>query len=169
MLILRILFKNTLLPPVLLFASVLSTTCGRYEEVKENLKFAFPDYVKCDIVKVVDGDTFHCQRSDGQIEKVRLIGIEIQDSIENKATDFTKSYLRRGLPVKLEFDTETRDKFGLILAYVYLPGGGMLNALLIQEGYAKVDTNTPKIKFKDLFLKLEAEARTQGKGLWEKE
>jgi micrococcal nuclease len=169
MLILRILSKNTLLPPVLLFASVLSTTCGRYKEVKENLKFAFPDYVKCDVVKVVDGDTFHCQLSDRQMEKVRLTGIEIPDSIENEATDFTKSYLRRGTPVKLEFDRETRDKFGLTLAYVYLPGDRMLNAILLQEGYAKVIADTPNLKFKDLFLKLEDEARTQGKGLWEKE
>jgi micrococcal nuclease len=73
------------------------------------------------------------------------------------------------MPVKLEFDRETRDKFGLILAYVYLPGDKMLNALLLQEGYAKVIANTPNLKFKDLFFKLEAEAKTQGKGLWEKE
>jgi micrococcal nuclease len=163
------LFKNTLLPPVLLFASVLSTTCGKYEEVKENLKFAFPDYVKCDVVKVVDGDTFHCQLSDRRIEKIRLTGIEIPESINNKATNFTESYLRRGTPVKLEFDSETRDSYGLNLAYVYLPGEKMLNALLLQEGYAKTVSNTSNIKFKDLFLELEAEARTQGKGLWKKE
>jgi micrococcal nuclease len=152
-----------------LAALLASAACGQYEEVRENLKFAFPEYTKCDVTQVFDDTTFYCQLSDRQMEKVRLTGIEIPDSIENEAAGFTESHLRRGMPVKLEFDRETRDKFGLILAYAYLPGDKMLNALLIQEGYAKVDTNAPNLKFKDLFLKLETEARTQGKGLWEKE
>ena len=149
--------------------SLYLAACGKYEEVRENLKFAFPEYIKCDVIQVVDGDTFRCQLSDRQREKVRLTGVEIPGSIENEATNFTKSYLRRGTPVKLEFDTETRDKYGLIQAYVYLPGEKMLNALLLEEGYAQVMLNTTNVKFKDWFLKLEAEAKDQGKGLWNKE
>ncbi len=152
-----------------LAALLASASCGQYEEVRENLKFAFPEYTKCDVIEVVGSTTFRCQFSDRQVEKVRLTGMEVPDSMENEAADLTRSYLRRGIPVKLEFDRETRDKFGLILAYVYLPGDELLNALLIQEGYAKINTNTPNIKFKDLFITLEAEARTQGKGLWKKE
>lgn len=143
--------------------SLLLTGCSTYEQVKE---FIHPDYIKCYVAQVIDGDTFDCQLSDVSIEKVRLIGIGITESIEESATDFSKSYLRRGTPVRLELDEQTRDSDGRILAYVYLPGGRMLNALLIQEGYAQVMINPPDIKYKDLFLKLETEAREQRKGLW---
>ena len=143
--------------------SLLLTGCSTYEQVKE---FIHPDYIKCYVAQVVDGDTFDCQLSDVSIEKVRLIGIGIPESIEESATDFSKSYLRRGTPVRLELDEQTRDSDGRILAYVYLPGGKMLNALLIQEGYAQVIINPPNIKNKDLFLKLETEAREQRKGIW---
>ncbi len=143
--------------------SLLLTGCSTYEQVKE---FIHPDYIKCYVAQVIDGDTFDCQLSDVSIEKVRLIGIGITESIEESATDFSKSYLRRGTPVRLELDEQTRDSDGRILAYVYLPGGRMLNALLIQEGYAQVMIHPPDIKYKDLFLKLETEAREQRKGLW---
>ena len=148
------------------FGSLLLTGCSTYEEVKENLKFLHPDYIKCSVAQVIDGDTFDCQLSDVNIEKVRLIGIGIPESIGDSAKDFSKSYLRRGTPVRLEPDERSRDSDGRILAYVYLPGGKMLNALLIQEGYAQVIINPPNIKYKDLFLKLETEAREQLKGLW---
>jgi micrococcal nuclease len=140
------------------------TGCSTYKQVKDFLQ---PDYIKCDVVKVVDGDTFDCQLSDVSIERVKLIGTGISESVRDSAKDFSKSYLRRGIPVRLEFDTRTRDSYGSALAYVYLAAGGeMLNALLIQEGYAQVVINPPNLKYKDMFMKLEAEAREQSKGMW---
>ena len=146
--------------------SLLLTVCSTYEQVKE---FIHPDYIKCYVAQVIDGDKFDCQLSDVSIEKVRLIGIGIPESIEDTATNFSKSYLRRGTPVRLELDEQTRDSGGRVLAYVYLPGGKMLNALLIQEGYAQVIINPPNLKYKNLFMKLETETREQLKGLWKSE
>jgi len=146
--------------------SLLLTVCSTYEQVKE---FIHPDYIKCYVAQVIDGDKFDCQLSDVSIEKVRLIGIGIPESIEDTATNFSKSYLRRGTPVRLELDEQTRDSGGRVLAYVYLPGGKMLNALLIQEGYAQVIINPPNLKYKNLFMKLETETREQRKGLWKSE
>ncbi|HLE24608.1 MAG TPA: thermonuclease family protein [Thermodesulfobacteriota bacterium] len=143
--------------------SFLLTGCSAYEQVKE---FIHPDYIKCYVAKVIDVDTFDCQLSDVNIERVRLIGIGISESITDNATDFSKSYLRRGTPVKLELDEQIRDRDGRILAYVYLPGGKMLNTLLIQEGFGQVIINPPNIKYKDLFLRVETEAREQRKGIW---
>ena len=68
-----------------------------------------------------------------------------------------------GTTVKLELDVQPRDKYGRLLAYVYLSDGTMLNALLVQEGYAQVMTIPPNVKYQDLFLKLQREAREQGK------
>jgi micrococcal nuclease len=47
-----------------------------------------------------------------------------------------------------------------------LPGGKLLNSLLIQEGYARVVINLSDVRYKDLFLNLQKEAKEQGKGFW---
>jgi micrococcal nuclease len=58
------------------------------------------------------------------------------------------------------------DKYGRILAYAYLPDGTMINALLVQEGYAQVMTVPPNVKYQNMFLKLQREARENSRGLW---
>jgi len=138
--------------------------------------------------RVIDGETFLCQFADGKEEHIRLIGVDTPESKRNekaerdasrtgrdietiiaqgkKAASFTKSYLEPGTTVRLEFDVQPIDKYGGLLAYVYLLDGTMLNALLVQEGYAQVMTVPPNVKYKDLFLKLQREATEQGKGLW---
>lgn len=121
-------------------------------------------------------------------ERVRLIGVDAPESEDNpkakrdaersgqslsfifavgqKATEFTKSYLQRGTNVNLELDVQQKDNYGRLLAYVYLPDGTMLNALLLQEGYAQIMTIPPNVKFADMFLRTQQEAREANRGLW---
>lgn len=140
-------------------SSLILSECGRYGKVREDLDFIFPKYVKCDVIEVTSSNTFYCQLSNRETEKIKLIGIEIPESIEEKAEAFTRSILRRGDPVKLEFDKEVRDSYGLILAYVYLPSGKMVNTLLIHEGYARIEINPPNVRYRDLFLNLDKSNR----------
>ncbi len=65
--------------------------------------------------------------------------------------------------VHLEFDVQQRDRYGRLLAYVYLKDGTFANAWLVEQGYAQVMTVPPNVKYQDLFLKLQREAR---RGLW---
>ena len=44
----------------------------------------------------------------------------------------------------------------------------MLNTLLVQEEYAQVMTVFPKVKYQDMFLKLQREARDNNKRIVEK-
>lgn len=142
---------------------------------------------ECNVVRVIDGDTFVCQFSDGKEEHIGLIGVDTPEarinpkaerdaersgqdidtiiSLGKKAENFTKSYLKLGTSVNLELDIQPRDRYGRLLAYVYLPNGTMLNALLLQEGYAQIMTIPPNVKYQDLFLKLQREAREQGIGI----
>ena len=83
----------------------------------------------------------------------------------NKATAFTKSLVGKKR-VRIEFDVEKRDRYGRLLAYVYLPDGRMLNAELVKEGYAQVYTFPLNVKYVDMFLKLQEEARENNRGLW---
>lgn len=125
------------------------------------------------VTRVVDGDTIEIDYN-GVKEKVRLIGIDTPESVhadESKnteygtiASDFTKQQLEDKY-VSLEFDVEERDKYDRLLAYVYLDGI-MFNATLLEEGHAMVYTFPPNVKYADMFIDLQTEAREAKVGLW---
>lgn len=133
----------------------------------------------------VDGDTLALSNG----ERVRLIGVDTPESAVNpklyrdakrsgrnaktilstgaQAKLFTKK-LCEGRKVRLETDTVLRDKYGRILAYVFLDDQTFVNAELVRSGYAHVYTISPNVKYKDYFLGLEREARENRKGFWGK-
>ena len=133
--------------------------------------------------RTVDGDTL--QLSNG--EKVRLIGVDTPESSNNsklrrdakrtgqdakeivmmgkEAAAFTRA-LVQGKSVRLEFDVQKRDKYGRLLAYAYLEDGTFVNAEIMKAGYGQVMTIPPNVKYQELFLKLEREARESKRGLW---
>ena len=69
--------------------------------------------------------------------------------------------------VRLEYDVGKTDRYKRILAYVYLEDGTFINAKLIKEGFATVMTIPPNVKYAELFVMLEQEARKNDKGLWD--
>ncbi len=71
-----------------------------------------------------------------------------------------------GKTVRLEFDVQQLDKYGRTLAYIYLEDGTFVNAWLVENGYAMVMTFPPNVKYEALFLRLQREAREEGRGLW---
>ncbi len=77
------------------------------------------------------------------VSEVRLIGVdtpETKDPNEEvepfgpEASEFATSALE-GKEIGVELDAETTDRYGRLLAYVYL-GEEMFNETLIEEGYA---------------------------------
>jgi micrococcal nuclease len=87
-------------------------------------------------------------------------------SMGKLASGFTRG-LTEGKRVKLIFDVQKHDKYGRLLAYVYLEDGTFINGRIVEAGYAKVMTVPPNVKYAKTFLKLEREARQKGSGLWE--
>lgn len=129
--------------------------------------------IECKVIRVVDGDTIVVEYN-GKEEKVRLIGIDTPESVhpnESKNTkdgikvaDYTKKRLT-DKTVKLELDVEERDKYGRILAYVYVDGE-MYNKELLKLGYAKLATYPPNVKYVDEFKEIQKKARENNVGLW---
>ena len=77
--------------------------------------------------------------------------------------------LVEGQRVRLELDVQERDRYGRLLAYVWVERDGapvMVNAELLRLGYAQVMTTPPNVRHAELFLKLQREAREAGRGLW---
>lgn len=126
------------------------------------------------VLHVVDGDTIELCCIGGKREKVRCIGVNTPETkhptkgveaFGKEAAEVNRK-LVAGKSLRLEFDVEQRDRYGRLLAYVYLEGGTFVNAWLVQNGYAQVTTVPANVKHQDLFLKLQRGAREAGRGLW---
>jgi micrococcal nuclease len=124
------------------------------------------------VVRVVDGDTVHV-RLGPRLERVRYIGIntpELHHPQRGEEPGGRRAYeanrrLVQGQRVRLELDVQARDRYGRLLAYVWL-GDTMVNAELLRLGLAQVMTVPPNVRHQALFLKLQREARESGRGLW---
>jgi len=141
------------------------------------------DYSDIMVKRAVDGDTLVLENG----ERLRLIGIDTPEMHESnklyrdasrtgqdiktiqelgrRAYKFTRD-LVESKRVRLEFDVEKKDKYGRLLAYVYLKDGTFVNAEIVKQGYASLMTIPPNIRYADLFLKLYQEARENRRGLW---
>jgi len=128
--------------------------------------------VNAQVIRVVDGDTIEA-RIVGQVEDVRLIGIDTPETVKPgtpvqcfgpRASHFTKRLLT-GRRVRLVFGVERRDVYGRLLAYVYL-GRRFVNPILIRRGLARSLTIPPNDRFAPRFTRLELAAGRTGRGLW---
>lgn len=137
------------------------------------------------VTRVVDGDTIEVQitgrtegpgageASVGSIQKVRMIGIDTPESVRpgtpvecfgREASAAAKALLE-GQEVHLVKDVEETDRYDRLLRYVYL-GEEMANARLIANGYATAYTYPPNVRWSEMFVQLEREARQANRGLW---
>lgn len=140
------------------------------------------------VVKVIDGDTIVLENG----KTVRYIGIDTPELHHPKKTvecfaqeaKIANENLVLGKKVKLEKDISETDKYGRLLRYVYLEkskqdeseaeneasGSGMIfvNEYLLREGFARLSTFPPDVKYVDLFQKAEKEARENNRGLYQK-
>ena len=124
------------------------------------------------VVRVVDGDTVHVRIGE-RIEKVRYIGVntpEVHHPTRGEEPGGREAHalnrrLVDGKRVRLELDVQTRDRYGRLLAYVWL-GETMINAELVRLGYAQVMTVPPNVRHQSLLLELQRAAREGGRGLW---
>jgi micrococcal nuclease len=119
---------------------------------------------------VFDGDTILLDSGD----RVRYLGIDAPE-VAHEGTpadcygDEARETNRRWVlhqQVTLQYDRETRDQYGRLLAYVYLADGTCINAALLRAGLAWVFRFGEGFgKFQE-FLGYQREALHQRNGLW---
>ena len=131
-----------------------------------------PGRVEAQMVRVVDGDTIEVDMG-GHIYAVRYIGIDTPETqhpdkpVEPFGPEASakNEELVGGKVVELEKDVSETDRYDRLLRYVWV-GDLMVNAELVRLGYAQVSTYPPDVKYQELFLQLQQEARDAGAGLW---
>ena len=128
------------------------------------------------VSKITDGDTFYVTTSSSEKYKIRLIGIDAPET-RNVGVKVRKEYfgteakifvtqLIKNKKVKLTIKEKKTDRYGRVLAYVYLENGIFLNQYLVEKGYAVVSTFPPNVKYVEKFTQAERNARKLKLGMW---
>lgn len=125
------------------------------------------------VVKIVSGDTIHVFVN-GDVDRVRYIGVTAPDPGDGgpdsgdpqgrEALKFNRG-LMDARNVRLELDVQERDPEGRLLAYVWL-GDVMVNAEMIARGFGQVVTGGPNVRYQDMLLRRQEQARAAKLGIW---
>jgi micrococcal nuclease len=118
-------------------------------------------------MRVSDGDTFVLESG----EKVRMLMVDTPELGDNaecfgpEASTHTKGLLT-GKAITLQYDVSCTDRFGRLLAYVFVDGQE-INTQLVEQGYACVLHISPNGDDRvEEFKALEQSARQSANGLW---
>lgn len=82
-----------------------------------------------------------------------------------QARSFNKGLVLSGR-IRLEYDVERFDRYGRVLAYVFLEDGTFINARLLQSGMAYHLYHKPNVKYSLSLLKAQQDAMELKKGIW---
>ncbi len=119
------------------------------------------------VIRVIDGDTIVVEIA-GERERVRYIGIDTPEmndprpAVRELAAEARRANARlvEGRRVRLELDVETRDRYGRLLAYVWV-GDTMVNEVLVRTGHAAPYTFPPNVRYVERFVSAAREARAE--------
>lgn len=122
------------------------------------------------VAEVRDGDTVVLDTG----QRVRLLGIDAPElEREGQPADFLAhkakrvlTDLARGKRVRLEYDKVRYDRYGRILAYLFLEEGTNLSQELVRQGLARVYTIPPNLRFREELLAVQREAIQARRGIW---
>jgi micrococcal nuclease len=124
------------------------------------------------VTRVVEGDTVYAEVG-GRLEAVRYLGVNAP-RIEHptRGTDLYAMVAREanrrlveGKWIRLVFDGQPRDRFGRLLAYVWVDDV-FVNAALTHLGFAEAAATTTVTRYGEYFRSLETGARQDARGLW---
>ncbi|NBI28171.1 hypothetical protein ERL59_04270 [Chengkuizengella sp. YPA3-1-1] len=130
--------------------------------------------INATINDVVDGDTIKVNLN-GKQETIRLLLVDTPETVHpNKpiqpfgpeASQFANDTLPVGKKVQVEIDVSERDKYGRLLAYLWVDGK-MFNELLLERGLARVAyIYPPNVKYVDQFKEIQTKAQEESVGIW---
>ncbi len=175
------IIKTTPFIPLRLISAALGTSIG-WDQATNVVTLSTAEKFSATVVDVVDGDTVKLKwksskSSSGasKTESVRLIGVDTPETVHptkgvepygKEASNYTKSILKEGTSVWIEFDEQQRDRYGRLLVYLFLTDGTFFNAQLVSAGYAKTATFPPNVRWVDVFTHMQTNARENQRGLW---
>jgi micrococcal nuclease len=158
---------------ILILLIIIALKTRANAQIPEEVPYGYQTTAK--VARVIDGDTFVLSDS----QRVRFIGVDTpelksKDSLNLYYANESKSFVDstvNGKVVKLTFETETRDLFNRILAYVWLTNiegkdSLFLQAELLKKGYARIRYYPVGSRYYDIFYNLRRTAMKKNLGIW---
>lgn len=178
---------------ILILTIVLFIACGAEVETQSNESADFdllhpseidfseytgdmPNYYG-KIVDVADGDTFYIDWFTEDKMGVRVKGIDTPETVDSRkdvqywgpeASEYTKSILKPGTIICLDFNAEITGPFGRLLAYVYYWDGNewvYWNEQILKDGMAFVYPDY-RFAYIEEFLEYQSYAIENENGMW---
>ena len=125
------------------------------------------------VISVVDGDTFDANIQ-GKKYRVRLIGVDTPETKHPtkqiacygpEASRYLSTLLPKGIKVVLRLDKEWKDKYGRMLAYVYV-NNLFVNLNLVEKGFAVPMKYYPNVTHANEFQLAADKAQASNIGRW---
>ena len=127
------------------------------------------------VIYVIDGDTIDVSIQ-GAKTRVRLIGVDTPETKHPtkrvscygpEASRYVNTLLPKGTKVILRPDKKAKDRYGRMLAYVYIQHNGLfINLDLVRKGFAKPMKFYPNVLHAYEFDKAASRAKAAKVGLW---
>jgi micrococcal nuclease len=139
---------------------------------QSNIVSSIPNTIPAYVYQTVDGDTVKVKINNRE-ETIRMILVDTPETkhpskpeqpFGKEASEFTRNTLLNK-HVDIELGIQERDKYGRLLAYIYIDGK-MFNKMLVEKGLARVAVFPPNTKYLDEFKALESKAKQQAIGIW---
>lgn len=128
------------------------------------------------VTRVVDGDTVEVTADGGGEVTVRVLGIDTPETKDPRravqcwgpeASQFaTDTLLDRPVRVVGDPTQASRDRYGRLLAYVYLPDGSNFSVLAAAAGAAQAYVYDTPDTAHPMIAAAQDDARAAGRGLW---
>jgi len=122
------------------------------------------------VTRVVDGDTLDVRLTGGKTERIRLIGIDTPERgvcFTSQATARARQLaMSKRVVLRGDATQDTRDRYGRLLAYVWVPGGKDLGYHLVAGGFAKVYVYRNAFARLSAYRNAEAAAKRSATGQW---
>lgn len=126
-----------------------------------------------DIRHVHDGDTLILEDK----RKLRLLGYNAPEiahrerpaePLGTEARERLAQWIEQsGQRIRLQYDTELKDRYGRVLAHAFLADGRNLAELMLQSGLATGLIIPPNLRHADCYGEAEQQARARRQGIWE--
>ena len=155
---------------LLLVAAAAAATFRQAALRGERARFSYDPARTYYVDRVIDGDTLRLRSG----HRVRLLGVDTPETVHprlgeqlfgREASAFTRD-TAEGRDVRLEFDREREDRYGRVLAWVFVDDRN-LNVELVRHGFSQAVLISPlRSDYRKALVAAEAAAREQGLGIF---
>lgn len=122
---------------------------SRYGQSPKKSRSSYrPQRYSATVAQVVDGNSVILSSG----ERLELIGIKVLEGEQGIGAAAVLRDLVLNKKVSIQYDAEKKDRYGRLLAYLFLEDGTFVNRAMIEKGAAEPDIEPPNLMYRARLL-----------------